>query len=199
MSIFTIALTFFLIANPVGNSPVIIALIKDFDFKRQRFIAFREAMIALAIALFFQYFGELFLSSLNIQPYSLTITGGVLLLCVALSMIFSIDTHSETVKSKTEPFIVPIAMPIITGPGLMATIMIFAQREQNNFKITSALLLAWVGVTSVMTFAPYLQRLLGKRGLVALEQLMGMILALISVDMIVKGSGLLYQSIFKGL
>lgn len=197
MTIFTIALTFFLICNPIGNSPAILALIKDFDFARQKQIAFREAMIALALALFFQYFGSIFLQSLNIQTYSLTITGGILLLFVALSMIFSFTSNPETKQTKAEPFIVPIAMPIIAGPGLFATIMIFAQNEQNNLKITAALLLAWIGVTAVMTFAPYLQKILGKRGLAAMEQLMGMILLLISVDLIVKGSGLLYQTIFK--
>lgn len=197
MSIFTIAFTFFLIVNPIGNSPAIIALIKDFDFSRQRHIALRETMIALVLALFFQYFGSLFLKSLNIQPYSLTITGGILLLCVAMSMIFSLSHDTETKQNKAEPFIVPIAMPILAGPGLFATIMIFAQNEQNNLKITVSLLLAWIGITIVMAFAPYLQKILGKRGLAGLEQLMGMILLLISIDLIVKGSGLLYQSIFK--
>lgn len=197
MSIFTIALTFFIVANPVGNSPAIIALIKHFDFARQRFLAFREAMIALALALFFQYFGDIFLSFLNIQAYSLTITGGFLLFVVALGMIFSVPTIEGAETIHKEPFIVPIAMPIISGPGLLATIMIFSKREQNNFKITAAILLAWIGITAVMTFSPYLQRILGKRGLAAMEQLMGMILALISLDMIIKGSGLLYQSIFK--
>jgi multiple antibiotic resistance protein len=197
LSVFTIALTLFLIANPVGNSPAIIALIKDFDFKRQRFIAFREAMLALLLALFFQYFGEIFLNALQIKPFAVTITGGLLLFAVALSMIFSFHESTEEAKQvKQEPFFVPIATPIISGPGLLATIMMFSQRENNNFKITMAILITWVGVTVVMTFSPYLQKLLGKRGLAGMEQLMGMILALISMELIVKGSSMLYHAIY---
>lgn len=196
MSVLTIALTIFLIANPVGNSPAIVALLKDLDFARQRFVAFREAMFALGLALFFQYFGELFLNALHVEPFAVSITGGVLLFLVALSMIFPKNNQNDVSTPRQEPFFVPIAIPIISGPGLLATIMIFSQKENNNLKITAAILLAWIGVTLVMTFSPYLQKILGKRGLIALEQLMGMILALISMELVVKGSALLYHAIF---
>lgn len=197
MSVFTIALTLFIIANPIGVTPVIVSLIKDFDFKRQRFIAFREAMLALFLALFFQYFGEVFLNALQIKPFAVTITGGLLLFAVALSMIFSFHESTEEAKQvKQEPFFVPIATPIISGPGLLATIMILSQRENNNFKLTMAILLAWIPVTAVMTFAPYLQKIFGKRGLAGMEQLMGMILALLSMELVVKGTAMLYHAIY---
>lgn len=188
MSLFQIALTFFLVTNPIGNSPAILALVKDFEFERQRKILLREGLIALFIALFFQYFGELFLGVLQVQDFAVSITGGLLLFLVALGMIFSTgDTSNESKQQKQEPFIVPIATPILSGPGLMAIIMLFSRQEANNLKITFAILLAWVFVLAVVATAPYLQRLLGKRGLVALEQLMGMLLAMMSAGMILNG------------
>lgn len=145
-------------------------------------------MLALLIALFFQYFGEIFLHSLKIQNYAVTIAGGILIFLVALGMIFSGGHVEDSQKPKQEPFFVPIATPLISGPGLLAMIMFYSQLENNNLKISMAILIAWIGITAVMTGAPYLQKLLGKRGLLALEQLMGMVLALVSIEMIVKGS-----------
>jgi multiple antibiotic resistance protein len=189
VSVWSIALTFFLVWNPVGNSPAIIALVKDFEFERQKKILLREAIIALIIALFFQFFGEVFLTVLHVKDYAVTLTGGILLLFVALNMIFNVtQVSSDVPKLKQEPFIVPIATPILSGPGLMAIIMLYSRQENNNLKICSAILIAWIGVIVVLATAPYLQKIIGKRGLIALEQLMGMILALMSTQMIVNGS-----------
>lgn len=186
-SIFPIAMKFFLIANPIGNSPAIIALVKNFEFKRQKQIIFREVVIALLIALFFQYFGEVFLGMLNIQDFALTFTGGILLFLVAIQMIFAEPQTETKTESKVEPFIVPIATPILSGPGLMAMIMLNSRLEGDNIKITSAILLCWVVLYLVLFLAPYLQKVLGPRGLMALEQLMGMVLSFMAMGMIVNG------------
>lgn len=193
-----LALTFFLIANPIGNSPAIIALVKDFDFQRQKIILLRESLFALILAIFFQYMGEWFLDMLSIQDYAVTIAGGLLLFIVSLTMIFShaASDSEEATIAKQEPYIVPIATPIISGPGLLAVIMLKSKLEANNLKITLAILIAWVGVIGVLAAAPYLQKLLGKRGLAALEQVMGMILAMIGIEMIVKGSALLIKTFY---
>ncbi|MBA3958006.1 MAG: MarC family protein [Parachlamydiaceae bacterium] len=193
---FALALTFFLVANPIGNSPAIIALVKDFDFRRQRIILLREALFSLILALFFQYMGEWFLGMLSIQDFAVTLAGGSLLFIVSLSMIFSHGASEEELVStnKQEPYIVPIATPILSGPGLLAVIMLKSKLEPSNFKITAAILIAWAGVVAVLATAPYMQKFLGKRGLAALEQIMGMILAMISVEMLVKGSALLIQT-----
>jgi multiple antibiotic resistance protein len=193
-SIFPLALKFFLIANPIGNSPAIIALVKNFEFKRQKQIIFREVLIALIIAIFFQYFGEFFLGALNIQDFALTFCGGILLFLVALSMIFSEPHNEKSSETKEEPFIVPIATPILSGPGLMAIIMLNSKLESDNIMITSAILLCWLGIYLVLWAAPYLQKLLGQRGLVALEQLMGMILSFMAMGMIVKGMTLFLKT-----
>lgn len=187
MSLFSLVLTLFLIANPIGNSPAIIALIKDFDFARQKRIMLRESLIALCLAIFFQYLGEMFLGHLHIENYSVTIAGGVLLLIVALKMIFTPALSGPGITAATrEPLIVPIATPLISGPGLLTIIMIYAQQE-NNLTLTLSIVLAWIGVTAVLVGAPYMQKALGRRGLIALEQLMGMLLTLMSSEMIVSG------------
>lgn len=194
MSIFNIALTLFLVANPIGNSPAIIALIKDFDFERQKKIMFRESVFALLLAIFFQYLGELFLSQLNIQNYTVSLCGGILLFLVALNMIFSPNAGSTIQIKKKEPLIVPIATPLISGPALLTIIMLFTQKE-NPLTITIAILIACIAVGGLLMFAPYLQKILHRRGLGALEQLMGMILSMMAVEMVVQGLALFIKSL----
>lgn len=197
-SILSIALTFFLVTNPVGNSPAILALVKNFDFEKQKKIMFREAIFALLIALFFQYLGEPFLNLLNIQKFAVTLCGGTLLFLVALQMIFTLPETDETASLQQEPFFVPIATPLLSGPGLLTIIMLKSQLEQNQLYITLSILIAWIGVTAVMVMAPYLQKILGKRGMVALEQFMGLILAMIAMQMIVKGAELFREYLTLG-
>jgi multiple antibiotic resistance protein len=195
VSILTLALTMFLVANPVGNSPTIIALVKDFTFEHQKRIVFREAMIALFLALFFQFFGEYFLRLLNVNDFALTLTGGIVLFMVAMQMLFHPPENTQQVQLKQEPFIVPIATPLISGPGLLTIIMVNARKENDNLKISTAILIAWIGVTLVLVAAPYLQKIIGKRALAALEQVMGMILGLIAMQMIVNGGMLFVKSL----
>ncbi len=193
MSIWQIALVLFIVSNPIGNSPTVIALIKNYSITEQQKILFRESIFSMIIAFFFLFCGEAFLTRLNIDQYSLSVSGGVLLFLVALKMIFStkIETTEETPKQV--PFIVPIATPLLSGAGLLTMIMLYSKQEGNDLKIFFAIVIAWIGVTTVMISAPYLQLFLGKRGLLALEQLMGMILAMIALEMVVKGFSLFFN------
>lgn len=194
-SIASIALAFFLVANPIGNSPTIVALIKDFDFSRQKRILLRESIFSFILAVFFQFLGETFLGAIHVKDYALSISGGVLLFLVALRMIFPSGQKGPGEALKQEPFIVPIATPLISGAGLMTMIMLYSKQEGDNLKIFLAILFAWIGITSVLVSAPYMQKILGKRGLDALEQLMGMILSMIAMDMIVRGAALFMKAL----
>jgi multiple antibiotic resistance protein len=190
VSIIQLAMIFFIVTNPIGNSPTIIALIKDHTIREQQKILFRESMFSMILAIFFLFLGETFLKNLHIQNYALTTSGGILLFIVALKMIFSVRGETKIEGPKQDPFIVPIATPLLSGAGLLTMIMLYSKQEANDTKILFAILLAWIGVTIVLVTAPYLQIFLGKRGLSALEQLMGMLLAMIAMEMIVQGTSL---------
>jgi multiple antibiotic resistance protein len=194
MSIFQLALTFFIVSNAIGNAPMLLTLLKDYDFANQRRILIREGFISLLIVLFFQYLGEAFLTVLHVQDYALTLTGGILLFLISLDMIFPKASGDAPTQEKQEPFIVPIATPLISGAGVISIIILFAKEEANPLKITGAILIAWTGVITVLALAPYLQKLCGRRGLLALEQLMGMFLAIIATGVFVKGIEL-YQKV----
>lgn len=188
MSIFDLAMQFFLLTNPIGNAPAILSMLKDFDFSRQKWIIMREGIIALFLALFFQFFGTAFLGALHIDDYALRLAGGVIILITALGMIFSGESSAEPGQEKQEPFIVPIATPLLSGSGLFSIIMIYSRIENDDLKISSAILLAWVGILAVLYASPYLMRLLGKCGLAALEQIMGLLLAFMATELILIGT-----------
>lgn len=195
MSVIQLAMIFFIITNPIGNSPTIIALIKDYTIPEQQKILFRESIFSMLLAIFFLFLGELFLSCFCIKDYGLTTSGGVLLFLVALKMIFSDRDEKRVSEPKRPPFIVPIATPLISGAGLLTMIMLYSKQEGNDMDIFLAILLAWIGITAVLVSAPYLQILLGKRGLAALEQLMGMLLAMMATEMMVQGFSLFFTAL----
>lgn len=196
LSVWNIALAFFLVANPIGNTPAFVSLVKDFDYKRQKQILFRESIFSFLIAFVFIFIGKPFLSALGIQSYSLSFCGGILLFLVSLNMIFPAVESANGIKHPRDPFIVPIATPLITGGGVLSTIMIYSEQEQNMPKIMMATIIAWIAVTAIVVSAAYLQKILGRRGLLAMEQLMGMMLALMSMQLLVNGTTKFLQVIY---
>ena len=195
MSVWSIALTFFLVANPIGIIPTLLALVKDFDFPRQQAILFREALLSYFIAMAFLFLGEQFMQTLQIPPYAVSISGGMLLFIVAIRMIFPPESERNRVGLPQEPFIVPIATPLISGGGIMTTLLIYAKKEQNLPKILLAAFIAWFFVIAVVLSGTYLQKILGKRGLLAVEQLMGMLLSMLSMEIVVKGFHLFFDAL----
>jgi multiple antibiotic resistance protein len=184
-----LALTYFLMINPIGNYPAILALIKESSFQRQKQIMLREGIFVFILALVFQFFGDYFLKLMQIQAPALSLCGGILVFLVAIKMIFPTPQLAGVTQHKQEPFIVPIATPLLVGPGTLTIIMLTAANEPNPLKVSAAISIACTGVLAVLMAGPYLQKVLGKRGLQALEQVMGMLLVLMAVEMILGGLG----------
>lgn len=155
----------------------------------------REGVFSLLIALFFQFFGEWFLQLLDLKDYTVSFCGGLLLFFVALSLIFPVKGDSSGGQKKQEPFVVPIATPLLTGPSLMATIMLKSRELPGFMTLTTGILIAWIGVIPVLLFTPYLQKVLGNKGVTALEQFMGMVLAMISIQMLLNGIRLFLMAV----
>jgi multiple antibiotic resistance protein len=185
VSITTIIITLFVTLNAVGNIPVFIAMLKDFDLERQRKIITREMIFALLIMIIFSYFGNHILGILNLNIPILRFAGGMLLSLISLSMIFPKESTAETLKQ--EPFLVPLAIPIITGPASISMCMVFAHQLQNQWLMLAAILGAWIPSITLLLLASFLKRVLGEKVLLAFERIAGFILMLISVQMITMG------------
>lgn len=186
--ILSAAVTLFLIMDPLGNIPVFLSTLQNVDPKRRTFILIRETIIALIVMLVFLFIGQYLLDFLGLRQESISIAGGIILFLIALKMIFPREKNLVETQPEEEPFIVPLAIPMIAGPSLLATLLLLVRSEPDRlFDWLVALLIAW-GITSLILLAsPFVQKVLKDRGLIAMERLMGMILVALSVQMFLNG------------
>lgn len=182
------ALLFFFVISPLGIVPAMLAALKDVDPAKHKHIIVRECVIALGILLVFMFFGRGMLNMLNISIPAMTAAGGVMLMLIALRLIFPTDERNIRVSVPTEPFVVPIAIPYIAGPSILATEILMISQEPDRWPVwLGAILIAWLATLIILYLGADLRRLLGDRGLMAIERLMGMILVLIATQMLLSG------------
>ncbi len=185
--IFAISLSLFLLMDPIGNVPIYISILKNLPNKRQRYIIVREKLIALTVILFFFFLGKYFLKYLNISESTVQIAGGIILFLIALNMIFPKEKMLYADSGAEDPLIVPLAIPLVAGPSVLAAVMIYSHQEISWYINVSAICIAWLASTIILVLSPNLKRILGQRGLSALEKLMGLILTLLALQMFLEG------------
>ena len=188
-SLLSAAFLLFLIFDPFGNTPVVSGLLRDVLPARRWKVILRECVIAYVVLLVFLLFGRPILSFLQLSEVSLGISGGVVLFLVALRMIFPPPTGGVFGGAQgVEPFIVPLAVPAIAGPSAMAMVMLLVSREPDRLpEWVVALSLAMGASTLILLAGGKMVEKLGERVLSAMERLMGLILAAIAVEMLIRG------------
>jgi MarC family membrane protein len=187
MTTLSAAFLLFLILDPLGNIPIVLSLLKPLAPKRRRLVLVRELLIALAVLMAFLWGGIHVLEAMHLRQESVSIAGGIVLFLIGIKMIFP-GPGGMFGEAEAEPFIVPMAIPMIAGPSAMASVMLLGSQQPDRMGDWSlALALAW-GATAVILFsATYLYKALGQAFLVAIERLMGMLLVAISVQMLMDG------------
>jgi multiple antibiotic resistance protein len=177
----------FLIMDPFGNMPVFNSVLKEVPEGRRTRIIARESTIALGILIVFLWAGQPIMNFLNLRQPTLSISGGIILFIIALRMLFP-RQEVEIEYTREEPLIVPLAMPLIAGPSCVAVLLLLASSEpQRMLDWTLALLASWSATAAILILSPLLLKLLTRRGIKALERLMGMILIMVSVQMLLDG------------
>ena len=188
MTIASAALLLFLILDPLGNIPVFLSLLKGLAPARQRVVIMRELLIALVVLMIFLWAGRYLLELMHLRQESVSIAGGIILFLIGLRMIFPPPDGIMGELPEGEPFIVPMAIPMIAGPSGMAAVMLLGSQEPGRMGDWSlALAIAWAATAIILFSATYLQKLLGTRVLTAIERLMGMVIVAISVQMLMDG------------
>jgi len=188
VTILSAALLLFLILDPLGNIPVFLSLLKPLPPRRQRVVLVRELLIALAVLMAFLWGGKYALELMHLRQESVAIAGGIVLFLIGIRMIFPRPEGLMGAVPDGEPFIVPMAIPLVAGPSGMAAVMLMGSNEPDRLGEWSlALLLAWFATATILMSATLLYKLLGTRALTALERLMGMLLVAISVQMLLDG------------
>ncbi len=192
MDLIKTAVLLFIVLDPLGLVPIVYSMISGYSAKRRKMILIRESLFALAILLLFLFAGNSLMQFLELEQSTLNITGGILLFMVAIGMVFpnkSVTTAAEG-DEVTEPFIVPIAVPLMAGPSAIAIILLQSSAAKDAVDMSllgGAVFLAWLAAAVILYLSQYFIKLLGDRGMVALERLMGMILTMISIQMFLNG------------
>ncbi len=188
MTTLSAALLLFLILDPLGNIPVFLSLLKPLAPARRRVVLVRELLIALGVLFAFLWGGRYVLEAMHLRQESVSIAGGIVLFLIGLKMIFPSPEGMFGEQLDGEPFIVPMAIPLVAGPSGMASVMLLGSQEPDRMGDWSlALAVAWLGTAVILFSSTYLYKLLGPRVLVAVERLMGMLLVALSVQMLLDG------------
>lgn len=190
MTILSAAMLLFLILDPLGNIPVFLSVLKPLPPKRQRVVLIRELVIALAVLMMFLWGGKYALELMHLRQESVAIAGGIVLFLIGIRMIFPRPEGLMGEIPGGEPFIVPLAIPLVAGPSGMAAVMLMGSNEPARLADWSlALVLAWGATAAILFSATLLYKWLGRSVLTAVERLMGMLLVAISVQMFLDGIG----------
>ena len=188
MDILSAATLLFLIMDPLGNLPIVLSILKHLDPKRRRAVLARELFFALGILMLFLFAGKSILNFLHVQPETLSISGGIILFIIAIKMIFPSGGSITGLAAGEEPFIVPMAVPMIAGPSVIASLLLLSSQHPDKLlELSASVLLAWGVTFFILMFYSFFHRLLGERGLKAVERLMGLLLIMISTQMLLDG------------
>lgn len=179
------ALTLFFVLDPFGNMVIFHTTLSKLPEERRTKVLVRELLFAMAIMLFFLLAGKPILGMLKINPATLSLSGGLMLFMIALGMVFPSKSMFKD-KEVEDPFIVPLAVPLLAGPSSIALLMLMAANGQLQTSVVSVIV-AWAVSAVILLVSGKLLKLLGSKGTHALERLMGLILILISIQMFLDG------------
>lgn len=187
----------FLIVNPISGVMAFISMTSHLKQEDKIYIAGRSVTIACVVAIVFSIAGEIILKLFNITADSLRVAGGVLLFLVAVDMLFartsreSITTEELTdARHRENISVFPIAMPLLTGPGAITTIIVLIRTaEEVNLKlmVIAAILLTFFITFLIFRFSDYFNKVVGMTGMLVMTRLMGLFLGAIAVDFISTG------------
>jgi MarC family membrane protein len=177
-----------LVLDPLGNVPIFMSLLKNVDPARRRRVILRECAAAAVLLLSFLAIGDHFLRLLGLSQSSLGIAGGIILFLIALRMVFEPTDKVFGGLPQGEPFIVPLAIPMLAGPSALATVILFnTQQQVGPGGAVLAVVLAMLATTFILLMGARITRVVGERGLEAMQRLMGLLLTAIAVEMFLRG------------
>ena len=191
-------ITFFVVIDPPGCAPIYAGLSSGASPANRRAMAIRAVLVAAAILFAFAAFGEVLLKSLGISLDSFRIAGGIMLVLIALEMVFEKRTErreDRAAKVASDPeaddvSIFPMAMPMIAGPGSIASVMLLMSRNHGLEPI--AVVLAALATILALTLAALLaagpiMRVLGAKIEAVITRLLGVLLAALAVQFVIDG------------
>lgn len=182
------SLLLFLVIDPFGNLPFVLAVTGESAAAQYRRIILRETLLAWLVLAAFVLAGEQILGYLDIAPASLMVAGGVILFLISLKMIFQSAAEIFDSDYRDDPVLFPVAIPSLAGPSAITTVMILRSQQQVGIEqLLLALLFVLTMTCAIFLLGRRISDLLGRRGIRAAEKLMGLLLNLVAVNMLLLG------------
>lgn len=185
----------FVVIDPIGLAPLFVALTTGLSVAQRRRIALQATLVATGILFVFSIFGDTLLTFIGISLPAFQIAGGILLFLTALDMLFERrqkrrEGQADEDDPDDDPSVFPMAIPLIAGPGSIATMILLVGQTKSTiefFAILGVLLAVLLLVLVMCLSAPWIERLLGKTGINVVTRLLGMLLAALSVQFVIDG------------
>ncbi len=197
---FTISafVTFFTIIDPIGLAPVFLGLTAHMDEAQRKIIVTRATLLSAAIIAFFALVGRVLLDRLGISLYAFDMAGGVLLFLVAVDMLFGRQSGARETKAESDEAmtredisVFPLAIPIIAGPGTIATTILYvdlaAPRPLELLAVGAAIASALFAGWLVMRSSSRIIKLFGRTGILVVSRILGILLAALAIQFILNG------------
>jgi multiple antibiotic resistance protein len=186
--------TLLVVVDPPGVVPIFVALTRD-EPERRRAILTRAILIAFGVALFFLIAGRAVLSYLGVTVHAFSISGGILLFVTAMPMLFGqrggLQAPEPRERGGEDISVFPLAMPLLSGPGTIATILLLTSQAGTDVRKLGAIGVAIAIVFIVSFISLYLgsrlMRLLGEGGVHIATRVMGIVLAALAVQYVLNG------------
>jgi multiple antibiotic resistance protein len=191
-------ITLFVVIDPPGCAPIYASVTKGANAAQRRSMALRAVLVAGIILLVFALFGEQLLSALHIELDSFRIAGGIMLFVIAIDMVFEKRTQRREERAQKiidtpeieDVSIFPMAMPMIAGPGSIASIMLLVAQNDGLDRalvILGALLAVLLLTLAALLAAGPLMRLLGSKTEAVITRLLGVLLAALAAQFVIDG------------
>lgn len=188
MDVSAAVVTLLLIMDPIGNIAPFLSVLKTVPAERRRIVLVREILLAYCVLLVFLFFGTYLLRFLRLEQETLSIAGGIVLFLIALRMIFPHEGSVVGEPLEGEPFLVPLAIPLFAGPSTLASLLLLQRSSPGDSTLLLiAVTIAWAIGGAILLSSTFFYRVLRERGLIAVERLMGMLLVMVSVQMLMNG------------
>lgn len=189
----TAFITLFVVTDPIGLTPMFIAMTSGMDPSHRRRVAVRACLVAVLILTVFGLFGNTVLDSLGISLPAFRIAGGILLFLIAVDMLFERRTERREGRTQEEndPSVFPLATPLIAGPGSMAAMILLSTGNSGSWlgilEVHLIMISVVLLVLALFMLADIIEKALGRTGILVVTRLLGMLLAALSVQFVLDG------------
>lgn len=184
--LFKAIIALFIIVDPFGNIPIFVGLTDNMEDKQRKRIFNTATVVALILLLVFSFAGQEILSLFGLSIYSFEVAGGLLLLIISIRILISNSSSHEHPESPESMGAVPIAMPLLVGPGAITTTIFNIQTYGIYIAVVSVvavLAVTWV----ILRFMNNIYRFLGKTGSLVIARVMALLIAAIAIQYILTG------------